>query len=177
MVNDVWLISQNRRNGLGDDDEDESSEEEDVDDIDKATPTINIGSLKIDDPEESSEEESEEEDIKPAPKKTPIAAASAAAAATNPNRAPQRGAKVSDLGADNAPRMSRREKEQADKAAAKERYWKLHEQGKTDEAKADMARLKKIRAEREAAAAARKAEADEKAAAAKAKLDASGKRR
>ena len=36
----------------------------------------------------------------------------------------------------------------------------LHEQGKTDQAKADLARLAKIRAEREAAAAKRKAEAE-----------------
>ena len=38
--------------------------------------------------------------------------------------------------------------------------YKLHAQGKTDEAKADLSRLAKIRAEREAAAAKRKAEAE-----------------
>lgn len=38
----------------------------------------------------------------------------------------------------------------------------LHTEGKTDEAKADLARLAKIRAEREAAAAKRKAEAEGK---------------
>lgn len=36
----------------------------------------------------------------------------------------------------------------------------LHEQGKTDQAKADLARLAKIKAEREAAQARRKAEAE-----------------
>ena len=36
----------------------------------------------------------------------------------------------------------------------------LHVQGKTDQAKADLSRLAKIRAEREAAAAKRKAEAE-----------------
>ena len=70
----------------------------------------------------------------------------------------------------------REEKEAKDK---KEQYWKvrasrlsvlfvidsfllrqLHEQGKTDQAKADLARLTKIRAEREAAQAKRKAEAE-----------------
>lgn len=66
--------------------------------------------------------------------------------------------------------------EQKEKADAKERYWKvsssfcypscysieiqLHVAGKTDEAKADLGRLAKIRAEREAAQAKRKAEAD-----------------
>ena len=38
--------------------------------------------------------------------------------------------------------------------------YQLHAQGKTDEAKADLSRLAKIRAEREAAAAKRKAEAE-----------------
>ena len=38
----------------------------------------------------------------------------------------------------------------------------LHVQGKTDEAKADLKRLAKVRAEREAAQAKRKAEADGK---------------
>lgn len=39
-------------------------------------------------------------------------------------------------------------------------YPQLHEEGKTDQAKADLSRLTKIRAEREAAAAKRKAEAE-----------------
>lgn len=66
-----------------------------------------------------------------------------------------------------------------EKKEAKERWWKvyvfsllvrvhtdvrlsiqLHEQGKTDQAKADLSRLTKIRAEREAAAAKRKAETE-----------------
>ncbi|KAM0261311.1 hypothetical protein ACHAQJ_002342 [Trichoderma viride] len=57
---------------------------------------------------------------------------------------------------------SRREREAADAAAAKERYMKLHAEGKTDEAKADIARLKAIRAQREADAARRQAEKEEK---------------
>lgn len=51
-------------------------------------------------------------------------------------------------------------REAKEKKDAQERYWKLHEQGKTDQAKADMSRLAKIRAEREAAAAKRKAETE-----------------
>lgn len=46
--------------------------------------------------------------------------------------------------------MSRKERESMEAAQAKERYRKLHEAGKTDEAKADMARLKLIREKREA---------------------------
>ncbi|KAI0759064.1 casein kinase substrate phosphoprotein PP28-domain-containing protein [Fomes fomentarius] len=74
----------------------------------------------------------------------------------NPNRAAGKRLNISDLA---APReLSRREREEKEKKEAKERYWKLHAQGKTDEAKADLARLAKIRAEREAAQAKRKAE-------------------
>ncbi|KAL7905688.1 casein kinase substrate phosphoprotein PP28 domain-containing protein [Trichoderma velutinum] len=57
---------------------------------------------------------------------------------------------------------SRREREAAEAAAAKERYMKLHAEGKTDEAKADIARLKLIRAQREADAARRQAEKEER---------------
>ena len=73
--------------------------------------------------------------------------------------------------------LSRREREELEAKAAKERYWKLQEAGKTDQAKADMARLAVIRREREEKAAARKAELEEKAAAAKIKAEASGRRR
>ncbi|KAI0742785.1 casein kinase substrate phosphoprotein PP28-domain-containing protein [Daedaleopsis nitida] len=77
---------------------------------------------------------------------------------TNPNRAAGKRLAISDL---SAPReLSRREREEKEKKEAKERYWKLHAQGKTDEAKSDLARLAKIRAEREAAQAKRKAEAE-----------------
>ncbi|KAF8797546.1 hypothetical protein BYT27DRAFT_7228913 [Phlegmacium glaucopus] len=78
----------------------------------------------------------------------------------NPNHVQQK-MNISDL---NTPReLSRREREQKEKQEAKDRYWKLHVQGKTDEAKADLSRLAKIRAEREAAQAKRKAEAEAKA--------------
>ena len=96
---------------------------------------------------------------------------------TNPNRTAGKRLAISDL---SAPReLSRREREEKEKKEAKERYWKvelclllvcpesdlsrhsqLHAQGKTDQAKSDLARLAKIRAEREAAQAKRKAEAE-----------------
>ncbi|EPS98854.1 hypothetical protein FOMPIDRAFT_1024437 [Fomitopsis schrenkii] len=79
----------------------------------------------------------------------------------NPNIAAGKKLAISDIGS--ARELTRREREEKDKKEAKERYWKLHEQGKTEEAKADLARLAKIRAEREAAQAKRKAEADAKA--------------
>ncbi|KEY67973.1 hypothetical protein S7711_02178 [Stachybotrys chartarum IBT 7711] len=57
---------------------------------------------------------------------------------------------------------SRREREALEAAAAKERYMKLHAAGKTDEAKADLARLKLIREQREAEASRRQAEKEER---------------
>ncbi|EIW65478.1 hypothetical protein TREMEDRAFT_66543 [Tremella mesenterica DSM 1558] len=58
-----------------------------------------------------------------------------------------------------APEMSRKEREAQSKKEAQERYQKLHAQGKTQEAKSDLARLQEIRKRREAAAAQREAEA------------------
>ncbi|KAI6101746.1 casein kinase substrate phosphoprotein PP28-domain-containing protein [Pisolithus croceorrhizus] len=93
----------------------------------------------------------------------------------NPNHV-QRKLNISDL---NSPReLTRKEREAKEKQEAKDRYWKLHAAGKTVEAKADLARLQKIREEREAAQAKRKAEAEAKAAEieAKKKAAAAGKR-
>lgn len=59
-------------------------------------------------------------------------------------------------------RLSNESREQKEKQEAKDKYWKLHAAGKTQEAKADLARLAKIRAEREAAQARRKAETEGK---------------
>ena len=47
------------------------------------------------------------------------------------------------------PQLSRREREEIEKQRAKARYQKLHAEGKTDEAKADLARLAIIRKQRE----------------------------
>ncbi|KAH7882040.1 casein kinase substrate phosphoprotein PP28-domain-containing protein [Phlebopus sp. FC_14] len=93
----------------------------------------------------------------------------------NPNHVEKK-LNISDLG---APReLTRKEREAKEKQEAKDRYWKLHVAGKTAEAKSDLARLQKIRAEREAAQAKRKAEAEAKAAEveAKKKAAANGKR-
>ncbi|KAF5326521.1 hypothetical protein D9611_001056 [Ephemerocybe angulata] len=79
----------------------------------------------------------------------------------NPNHV-TKALKISDLGSSRE--LSRREREEKEKKDAKERYWKLHLQGKTQEAKTDLARLAKIRADREEAQAKRKAEAEAKAA-------------
>ena len=59
--------------------------------------------------------------------------------------------------ADEKVQLSRREKEELDKQRAKERYDKMHAEGKTDQAKADLARLAEIRRRREEEAAKRAA--------------------
>ncbi|KAF8999822.1 casein kinase substrate phosphoprotein PP28-domain-containing protein [Cyathus striatus] len=87
----------------------------------------------------------------------------------NPNHV-QKKLNISDL---SAPReLSRKEREAKEKKEAQDRYWKLHVQGKTDQAKSDLARLNKIRAERDAAQAKRKAEAEAKSAEAETKRQA-----
>ncbi|GAA5849335.1 hypothetical protein JCM3766R1_005320 [Sporobolomyces carnicolor] len=72
--------------------------------------------------------------------------------------------------------MSRREREEKEKAAARERYMALHAAGKTDEAKKDMARLAAIRKQREAQKAAKEKEAADKEAARTAALAKSGRK-
>ncbi|XP_060945994.1 pdgfa associated protein 1b [Limanda limanda] len=70
----------------------------------------------------------------------------------NPNRISQKSKKVSQIELDEPPQLSRREREEIEKQRAKERYMKLHLAGKTDQAKADLARLAIIRKQREDAA-------------------------
>eukprot|EP00091_Calanus_sinicus_P024597 TRINITY_DN8917_c0_g1_i3.p1 TRINITY_DN8917_c0_g1~~TRINITY_DN8917_c0_g1_i3.p1 ORF type:complete len:101 (-),score=42.46 TRINITY_DN8917_c0_g1_i3:226-528(-) len=95
----------------------------------------------------------------------------------NPNRVKKTMKKVSQLDdvVSAKPQLSRREREEIDKAKAKAHYQKQHAAGKTDEARADLARLSIIRKQREDAAAKRAAEQAEKDAAAKAKADAKEK--
>ncbi|XP_068100963.1 28 kDa heat- and acid-stable phosphoprotein [Hyperolius riggenbachi] len=70
----------------------------------------------------------------------------------NPNRAAQASKKVAQLDLDGPKELSRREREEIEKQKAKERYMKMHLAGKTDQAKADLARLAIIRKQREEAA-------------------------
>jgi len=53
---------------------------------------------------------------------------------------------------EDAPQLSRREREEIEKQKAREAYQRLHAAGKTDEARADLARLALIRQQREEAA-------------------------
>lgn len=109
--------------------------------------------------EDESDSESSEDGLGAAgaPKAKKDKVDASGASIVNPNRAAQKTMKASEL-TPGTYEPSRKEREAAEKKAAQERYWKLHEAGKTDQAKSDLARLKVIREKREAAAKAREAE-------------------
>ncbi|CDQ72457.1 unnamed protein product [Oncorhynchus mykiss] len=67
----------------------------------------------------------------------------------NPNRISQKSKKVTELDVNAPKELSRREREEIEKQKAKERYMKLHLEGKTDQARADLARLAIIKKQRE----------------------------
>eukprot|EP00096_Caligus_rogercresseyi_P003896 TRINITY_DN1773_c0_g1_i1.p1 TRINITY_DN1773_c0_g1~~TRINITY_DN1773_c0_g1_i1.p1 ORF type:complete len:196 (-),score=94.24 TRINITY_DN1773_c0_g1_i1:363-950(-) len=122
----------------------------------------------------SSEEESSEEEEASAPRSN---GTSGLIEIENPNRIVQKQKKVTalDTGADGAPQLSRREREEIQRLRAKEAYDKLHQEGKTDEARADLARLAIIRKQREDAAKKREEEKKSKEQAAAHKKDSTAK--
>lgn len=82
----------------------------------------------------------------------------------NPNRAVRKATeKVTKINLNEAagsskPELSRREREEIEKQRAQANYQKLHAEGKTDQARADLARLAIIKQHRAEAAARREAE-------------------
>ncbi|XP_014674785.1 PREDICTED: 28 kDa heat- and acid-stable phosphoprotein-like [Priapulus caudatus] len=81
----------------------------------------------------------------------------------NPNRVVQKTKKAENVDlSEPKPELSRREREEIEKQQAKLRYQKLHAQGKTTEAKSDLARLAIIRKQRDEAAKRREADAKAK---------------
>ncbi|XP_029953884.1 pdgfa associated protein 1a [Salarias fasciatus] len=70
----------------------------------------------------------------------------------NPNRVSQKSKKVTELDVSAPRELSRREREEIEKQKSKERYMKLHLEGKTEQARADLARLAIIKQQREDAA-------------------------
>ncbi|XP_066563373.1 pdgfa associated protein 1a [Amia ocellicauda] len=70
----------------------------------------------------------------------------------NPNRVTQKSKKVAEVDVTAPKELSRREREEIEKQRAKERYMKLHLEGKTEQARADLARLAIIKKQREDAA-------------------------
>jgi len=88
-----------------------------------------------------SEEEEEKPAAKPAAKRTGVAGI----AVENPN-AVKRNEERDGV------ELTRKQREELEKAAAQRRYQELHKAGKTDEAKADLARLEEVKKRREEAA-------------------------
>jgi len=98
---------------------------------------------------EGSEEGSDEGEEKQAPKPSGV---QGIIEVENINRQKKITLKVADLDPNAKPEMSRREKEEIQAQQAKQRYLEMHRAGKTDEAKADLARLAQIKKEREESA-------------------------
>ncbi|ELR06187.1 hypothetical protein VC83_09205 [Pseudogymnoascus destructans] len=124
-------------------------------------------------PSSSEEEEDSEDDDMPAnPNHSKAARNQASAPPISVDEAAD-GVKGLSVGGKGKPKpvgeLSRREREALQAQQAKERYQKMHEAGKTDEAKADLARLKLIKEKREAEAARKQAEKEEREEADKAK--------
>lgn len=79
----------------------------------------------------------------------------------NPNRVQKKTKKVTSLDKEidtSKPELSRREREEIEKQRAQAHYQKLHAEGKTEQARADLARLAIIKQQREEARKRREAE-------------------
>ncbi|XP_067941173.1 28 kDa heat- and acid-stable phosphoprotein-like [Watersipora subatra] len=152
-----------RRGVQKNDDEEESEEEEERTSRREINKRGAVGDLP------PSESESESEDESPS-KGQNLAAAT--------NSLQQRNKKLNNLTLDSLEindekrGLNRKEREELARQEAKKKYQAMTAAGKTDEAKADLARLALIRAQREEAAKKRELEQKAKEAAAKAKADA-----
>jgi hypothetical protein len=111
-----------------------------------------------------SEDEESDDDMPANPNHTAKArsqAAKAPAATEEPAAAP---AAAKGKGkAQDVSQLSRREREAFQAQQAKERYEKMHAEGKTEQARADLERLALVKERREAEASRKKAEAEERA--------------
>lgn len=114
--------------------------------------------------DERSEEESEEESDDEKRKGT-----QGVIQIENPNLAKPKNVKARDIDMEKTTELSRREREEIERQKAHERYMKLQEQGKTEQARKDLERLALIRQQR--AEAAKKRE-EEKAAKEQKKVEA-----
>jgi hypothetical protein len=111
-------------------------------------------------PPSDDEEESEDDDDMPAnPNHTAKSRSQAARGPAVPNGA----AADAEPKSRDKSQLSRRELETLQSQQARERYLKLHAEGKTDEARADLARLAIVRERREAERARKEAEKEERA--------------
>lgn len=157
----------NKRHGIEDGDEDKSAgseedEEEEEDEVEVVKPKAakpkkskkpvvldQYGIPITDSEEETSSDEEEDESAAPLRPENVIEV-------SNPNRQPQKFKKASALD-DEPEQLSRRERDELKRQAAERKYQKMHAAGKTEEARADLARLQLVRQQREEAAAKKKA--------------------
>ncbi|KAK6229369.1 hypothetical protein SCA6_018320, partial [Theobroma cacao] len=105
--------------------------------------------------EEEEEEESEEEVEEESEKRK---GTQGLIEIENPNLAKQKNVKARDVDVGKTTELSRREREEIEKQKAHERYMKLQEQGKTEQARKDLERLALIRQQRTEAAKKREEE-------------------
>jgi hypothetical protein len=110
----------------------------------------------------SSEEESSEDDDEDMPANPNHTAKSRSQASKVPSAAAGPAPSARGGGGEDMANLSRREREALQAQQARERYQKLHAEGKTDEARADLARLKLVKERREAEAARKQAEKEER---------------
>jgi hypothetical protein len=144
-----------RKRGEVDDDSDEEGSDEDESGSEESSSSEEQSGS-----ESSSEEEANDKDKKADPK----AKDAAKTEVCNPNRMPQKAVNKRNLNdlVTGKPKveLSRREREEIEKQNRQAAYNKMHAEGKTDQARADLARLAIIRQQREEAA--RKRETDQK---------------
>ena len=118
--------------------------------------------------ESGSEDGSEESDGDDGKEAKAAKGAEALIEVQNPNRVVKVNKKVGEVAEGSASsstgevQLSRREREEIEKQRARENYMRLHAEGKTEQARADLARLALIRREREEAAKKREQERHEK---------------
>ncbi|KAG9149594.1 hypothetical protein Leryth_021283 [Lithospermum erythrorhizon] len=110
---------------------------------------------EVKDEEERSEEESEEELDQDSDKRK---GTQGIIEIENPNLVKPKNLKARDIDIGKTTELSRREREELEKQKARERYMRLQEEGKTDQAKKDLERLALIRQQRAEAAKKREEE-------------------
>ncbi|XP_040986572.1 28 kDa heat- and acid-stable phosphoprotein-like [Juglans microcarpa x Juglans regia] len=103
---------------------------------------------------EESEEEVEDEDEEPEKRK----GTQGLIEIENPNLVKAKNVKAGNVDLEKTTELSRREREEIEKQKAHERYMRLQEQGKTEQAKKDLERLAMIRQQRAEAAKKREEE-------------------
>ncbi|XP_073038495.1 uncharacterized protein [Primulina eburnea] len=109
---------------------------------------------EVEEDEKSDVESEEESDDEPEKQK----GAEGVIKIENPNLVKTKNLKARDVDMEKTTELSRREREEIEKQKAHERYMKLQEQGKTEQAKKDLDRLALIREQRAEAAKKREEE-------------------